>query len=96
MRKDAPGGKLLDAHVPLINAVADAFGLPWTANGWVQTDLSIPDFADAAVAQIRAVFEVEASGAGWSTDMRGDILALPRRLSRRIVSAQDPVRGPRL
>lgn len=27
MRPFAPGGKLLDAHVPLIGAVADAFGL---------------------------------------------------------------------
>ncbi|MBG7616460.1 N-acetylmuramidase family protein [Brevundimonas sp. BAL450] len=48
----------------------------------MELDLTDQDFADAAArlrcspAQIRAVFEVEASGAGWFTDVRGDILAL--------------------
>lgn len=82
VRKHAPDGKLLDAHVPLINAVADAFGLSSEASGQPRTDLTGQDFAEAAtalgcsVAQIRAVFEVEASGAGWFSDMRGEILAL--------------------
>ena len=34
VRKHVPGGKLLYAHVPLINAVADASGLPSAANDW--------------------------------------------------------------
>lgn len=82
VRPYAPGGRLIPAHIPLIDAVANAFGLPSAANGRVQIDLTAQDFADAAealgcsVAQIRAVFEVEASGAGWFTDMRGEILAL--------------------
>ena len=82
VRKHAPDEKLLDAHVPLINAVADAFGLSSEASGQPRTDLTGQDFAEAAtalgcsVAQIRAVFEVEASGAGWFSDMRGEILAL--------------------
>src|SRR5690606_7039240 len=79
VRPFAPGGRLKADWVPMIDALADAFGLPSVANGGVQTDLTDQDFADAAtalgcsVAQIRAVFEVEASGAGWFTDMRGEI-----------------------
>lgn len=46
----------------------------------VATALTAKDYADAAamlgcsVAQIRAVFEVEANGAGWFTDVRAEIL----------------------
>ena len=48
----------------------------------VQVGLTTGDFAAAAsrlgcsVAQIRAVWEVECSGNGWFTDIRGDILSL--------------------
>ena len=48
----------------------------------IQRGLSPADFKYAAdmlgctVAQIRAVWEVECSGNGWFTDVRGDILAL--------------------
>lgn len=48
----------------------------------VQVGLSLADFQSAAsslgcsVAQIRAVWEVECSGNGWFTDIRGDILSL--------------------
>lgn len=79
VRPFAPGGRLTEAHVPMIDALADAFGIG-RAN-IVVTVLTAPDYVDAAkalgcsVAQIRAVFEVEASGAGWFTDVRGDILA---------------------
>lgn len=47
-----------------------------------QIGLAEADFATAAdmlgctVAQIKAVWEVECSGSGWFTDVRGDILAL--------------------
>lgn len=80
VRPYAPNGRLLQEHVPLIDAVADAFGLPKT--GGVQLQLTEGDYVEAAqrlrcsVAQIKAVFEVEASGAGWFTDVRGTILAL--------------------
>ena len=76
--------KLTTPMVIAGDAFADALGLPKAANdngGAITTDLTAQDFADAAaslgcsVAQIRAVFEVEASGAGWFTDVRGDILA---------------------
>ncbi|MEH6676116.1 N-acetylmuramidase family protein [Phenylobacterium sp.] len=83
LRPFAPDRRFTDPMVPLIDAVADAFGLPPAGNGGaVQLELTEKDFADAAarlecsVAQIKAVFEVEASGAGWFTDVRGDILAL--------------------
>jgi hypothetical protein len=84
IRPFAPGGKLAADHVPMIDALADKFGLPRVGqipNAPV-TELTEQDFKDAAaalgcsVAQIRAVFEVEASGAGWFTDVRADILAL--------------------
>lgn len=48
----------------------------------VVTALTDQDFIDAAnmigakYAQVRAVWEVEANGAGWFTDIRADILAL--------------------
>jgi len=80
----APRGQLTPAMVSAGDAFADALGLPRAANdngGVITTDLTAQDFADAAaalgcsVAQIRAVFEVEASGAGWFTDVRADILA---------------------
>ena len=64
------------------DAFADALGLPKAANDDAPLTLTDADFADAArelgclVAQIKAVFEVEASGSGWFTDVRGDILAL--------------------
>lgn len=80
VRPFAPGGQLAQSHIPAFNALADVLGIP-AANDDVSTELTDRDFADAAqrlgcsVAQIRAVFEVEASGAGWFTDVRGDILA---------------------
>jgi hypothetical protein len=64
----------------LDRAIDQALGLI-PAPAAVSTELTDADFADAAallgcsVAQIRAVFEVEASGAGWFQDVRGDILA---------------------
>lgn len=83
----APGGKFAGSHVPMIDALADAFGLPKIGEMQsipdnVVTDLTEQDFIDAAsslgcsVAQIKAVFEVEANGSGWFTDVRADILAL--------------------
>jgi len=78
----APGGRFATADVPLVDALADAFGLPKNGANVPVTELTDQDFADAAVtlgcsvAQIRAVFEVEASGSGWFTDVRADILAL--------------------
>jgi hypothetical protein len=84
VRPFAPGGRLSAAHVPPLNALADALGLP--ADGAAaptvpQIGLSDADFTRAAtalgceVAQIRAVDEVE-SGGGWFKDVRADILAL--------------------
>lgn len=76
----APGGRFAPAHVPLIDALADAFGLPKV--GAVQLNLSERDFQAAAaslgcsVAQIKAVWEVECTGNGWFNDVRADILAL--------------------
>ena len=83
----APGGKFADSHVPMIDALADAFnlpkiGVPAQLPNMPVTELTHQDFVEAAailgcsVAQIRAVFEVEASGSGWFTDVRADILAL--------------------
>lgn len=79
VRPFAPGQRLTPGDVLKIDALADDFGL--ARAGGVVLDLTAKDYADAAtalgcsVAQIRAVFEVEASGAGWFTDVRGDILA---------------------
>lgn len=60
---------------PVIPEVMEApAGVVWTV-------LTEADYADAAaqlgcsVDQIKAVFEVEASGSGWFTDVRADILA---------------------
>lgn len=85
----APNGQFATAHVSMIDALADTFGLPRAGAGStplvnVSTDLTPQDFADAArtlgcsVAQIRAIWEVEANGSGWfkAGDVRGDILAL--------------------
>jgi N-acetylmuramidase len=85
VRPIAPGGRLLAAHMPSFHAFGDALGLPRItpgAPGTVIIELTAQDFADAArmlgcsVAQIRAVFEVDAQGAGWFTDVRGSILEL--------------------
>lgn len=87
VRPFAPGGRLLSAHVPLIDAVADAFGLPAAGAATAQIGLTQADFERAtkvldpsspiktAVARIRAVDEVE-SGGGWFTDVRASILDL--------------------
>jgi len=77
----APGRQYTSAMVAAGNAFADALGLPTEHTGFI-LDLTAQDYADAAtalgcsVAQICAVFEVEASGSGWFTDIRGSILAL--------------------
>lgn len=74
VRPFAPGGRLLQNHIPALNALADALGLPDVAAppaGSVVTTLTDQDFVDAAnmigasYAQVRAVFEVEAAGAGF-------------------------------
>lgn len=81
VRPFAPGRKLSGQAVRLLDQVADLFGLP-REDAALVLDLTDQDFADAAarlgcsVAQIRAVFEVEASGSGWFSDVRGEILAL--------------------
>lgn len=73
-------GGFTPPQIAAADALADALGLP-AANDDTPLELTRQDFADAAaalgcsVAQIRAVFEVEASGAGWFKDMRADILA---------------------
>lgn len=78
VRPFAPGGKLRQEHVPPLDALADALGLP---RDHPQVGLTAADFAAAAgelsctVAQIRAVWEVE-SGGGWFADVRADILEL--------------------
>lgn len=80
VRPFAPGNRLTDTHVPLIDALADAFGLPRDVPVLPQIGLELVDFQRAAatlgctVAQIRAVDEVE-SGGGWFKDVRADILA---------------------
>lgn len=80
VRPFAPGGRLALAHIPALDALADALGLPREAGAVAkQIGLSAADFAAAAqrlectVAQIRAVWEVE-SGGGWFQDVRADIL----------------------
>lgn len=81
VRPFAPNRRIPASAVPLLDQVADLFGLPKEGDG-LQLDLTDADFADAAarlkcsVAQIRAVFEVEASGSGWFSDVRGEILSL--------------------
>lgn len=83
----APDKKFTGDHVAMIDALADAFGLPKVGGPAVLTnapvlELTVQDFIDAAallgcsVPQIRAVWEVEAGGSGWHTDVRADILAL--------------------
>lgn len=81
VRPFGPGGALLAVHIPALDALADALGLP--RDGMAerpQVGLSTVDFIAAAatlrctVAQIRAVWEVE-SGGGWFIDVRADILA---------------------
>ena len=85
VRPFGPGGRLLESHMPAFNALADALGLPAddaAPAGSFTTEPSVAAFEAAArrlgcsVAQIRAVYEVEAQGSGWFTDLRGDILAL--------------------
>lgn len=69
-------------EIVALNAFCDVAGLAGAANDDAPLTLTEADFADAArelgcsVPQIKAVFEVEASGSGWFTDIRGDILAL--------------------
>lgn len=89
VRPFGPNGKLQPEHVPPLDALADALGLPrddaldppGIGHNGPQIGLSDQDFADVAAslgcepAQIRAVWEVE-SGGGWFTDVRADILAL--------------------
>ena len=79
VRPFGPGGALLPAHIPALDALADALGLPRDGQAPAQIGLTTADFAAAAaklgctVAQIRAVWEVE-SGGGWYRDVRKDIL----------------------
>lgn len=79
VRPFGPGGRLLIQHIPALDALADALGLPLDAPSVPQIGLSAGDFGWAAtqlgctVAQIRAVDEVE-SGGGFFTDVRADIL----------------------
>lgn len=79
LRPFAPGGRFTPAMIPLIDAVADAFGLPAEGGAAPQIGLTAQDFREAAealgcsVAQIRAVDEVE-SGGGWFIDVRASIL----------------------
>ncbi len=81
IRPFAPDQRFTEENVKAIDALADSFGLGNLA-GTVSLELTAQDYADAAeslgcsVAQIRAVFEVEASGSGWFTDIRAGILAL--------------------
>lgn len=79
VRPFAPGGKLAQAHIAPLDALADALGLPVESATGPQIGLTAADFLEAAVAlgctaaQIHAVWEVE-SGGGWFTDVRADIL----------------------
>jgi hypothetical protein len=87
LRSIAPGGQLVAAEVPHINALAtsmhgrEAGRQQGRETGRQQIGLAESDFRAAAsrlqcsVAQIRAVDEVE-SGGGWFADVRADILAL--------------------
>lgn len=79
VRPFAPGGRLAAEHIPALNALADALGLPQEGTAGPQIGLAPADFAAAAArlgctaAQIHAVWEVE-SGGGWYRDVRADIL----------------------
>lgn len=79
VRPFGPGGVLLASHIPALDALADALGLPRDGQAPAQIGLTTADFIAAAsklgctVAQIRAVWEVE-SGGGWYRDVRKDIL----------------------
>jgi len=85
VRPFAPGGRLLPAHIPAFDVLADVLGLPADAAApaapAAQVGLSPADFASEAarlscsVAQIRAVWEVE-SGGGYFSDVRAAILDL--------------------
>lgn len=83
----APNQQFTVGHVSIIDQLADAFSIPRVGitndvHGTKITELTEQDFKDAAaslgcsVAQIKAVFEVEAGGNGWYTDVRKDILDL--------------------
>lgn len=82
IRPFAPNQKFTNEHVALIDALADSFGMPTDGGTAIVKVLTDKDFQDAAqmlgcsVPQIRAVFEVEASGSGWFTDIRASILNL--------------------
>lgn len=81
VRTVAPNRMLRQEHIPALDALGDALGLPSDAVAVVvpQIGLTDADFKWAAgtlgctVAQIRAVDEVE-SGGGWFSDVRADIL----------------------
>lgn len=85
VRPFGPGGRLLPEHIPPLDKLADALGLPVADEAVAeatrpQVGLTEADFAEVAaklkcsVAQIKAVWEVE-SGGGWYRDVRADILA---------------------
>lgn len=81
VRPFGPGGRLMPEHIPALNALADALGLPPGARApGPRLGLTDQDFTEVAAAlgctvpQIRAVWEVE-SGGGWFKDVRADILA---------------------
>ncbi|MGV3579985.1 N-acetylmuramidase family protein [Brevundimonas sp.] len=80
VRPLAPGRTFTPAQVRAGDAFADALGFPRV--GDAPLDPTTADFADAAerlgcsVAQIRAVWDVEATGSGWFTGVRAEILAL--------------------
>jgi hypothetical protein len=85
LRAATPNRKFTLTQVTSIDATCDALGIPDNDESLSDTlpvlELTAQDFADAAkqlgcsVAQIRGVFEVEASGNGWFNDVRGEILA---------------------
>ena len=80
VRPFAPGRRFNADQVARLDGLADLFGMPRV--GDAPLDPTAADFAEAAsrlgcsVAQIRAVWEVEATGSGWFTDVRASILAL--------------------
>jgi hypothetical protein len=82
IRPFAPAQKFTVPMVGMIDALADIFGISPGGTQQQTGLLTDDDFHDAAqslgcsVTQIRAVFEVEASGSGWFTDIRADILNL--------------------
>lgn len=77
------GAALVQAEVDSLNRAIELAMVapPILGPATVQLGLSQADFMLAAtklgctVAQIRAIWEVECSGQGWFTDVRGDILA---------------------